>query len=158
ERVRPAALSASSTHCAIVWTIACPPSRAGVGRLARPRIRLSAPTTPARIFVPPRSIPTTGGPAPCPAILVRPPPLGCIALVGRATGAGARDLNRSGRLRGIGRGRFSRGLAGVADDILELDPQLPHQRGPRQADLVGDGGDPVQLLVPAADTFGVGHA
>src|SRR4051812_32190279 len=45
--------------------MADPPSLAGVDRLLRPRIWLSAPTTPASVLVPPRSIPTTKGPAPC---------------------------------------------------------------------------------------------
>src|SRR5271165_1058898 len=61
----PAQARASSTHAIISWRIAGPPSLAGVSRLPRPRIRFSALTTPASIFVPPRSTPTTGGPPPC---------------------------------------------------------------------------------------------
>ncbi len=73
-----ASASASSTHSTMAPRIASPPSRAGVGLLARPRIAPSPPTTPARTFVPPRSMPRTGGPHPCPIMLarseVRPPP------------------------------------------------------------------------------------
>src|SRR5262249_30568260 len=59
-REQPADSSASSTHATIAATMATPPSLAGVVLFARPRIWCLPLTTPTRIFVPPRSIPSTG--------------------------------------------------------------------------------------------------